>query len=106
MASSWFTVKRLKALITLLLYVVDVCTDVFVGIQLALDCHYNYSAAVFTLCALPGIIGSIFIFCALDDNHWPRYAIGLAILFAPISMVLMMLMEALVKQDGVERIKG
>ena len=86
----------------MLLYVVDVCTDVFVGIQLALDCHYNYSAAVFTLCALPGIFGSIFICVRLDNYDWPWYAIGLAILFAPISLVLITAHEliiALVKQD-------
>ena len=101
MASSWFTLKRLKALLTLLLYVVDVCTDMSVGIQLALDCHYNYCAAAFTLFALPGIIG-IPPIIAILKGHCSWYAIGLAILFAPISIVLMTawyLMKALVKQD-------
>jgi len=104
MASSLFTLKRLKALLTVILYGVDVCTDIFVGIQLALACHYNYMAAVFTLCALPGIFGSPFIYAVLrKDYDWPCYAVGLAILFAPISMVLItawVLIQALVKQDN------
>ena len=94
MASSLF-----NALLTLLLYVVNVCTNMSVGIQLALDCHYNYCAAAFTLFALPGIIS---LPGYLKHYDWPWYAIGLAILFAPVSIVLITaweLMKALVKQN-------
>ena len=68
--SSW---RRLKAIFVLILYLSDVCTDVYVGLDLALRCHYKYAMAVLTIVALPGVLFQLFmIYVSIKDRKVPH----------------------------------
>ena len=73
----WF--KQSLAILAIFLYSGDVGSDIWVGIDLMIRCHYKFAASVFTWILMPGFIYGWYIF--LSDVECSQNAILKAIFF-------------------------
>ena len=70
----WF--KQGMAILKVILYSSDVGSDIWVGIDLIIRCHYKFAAAVFSFIVFPGCIRGWFHFPMTVEAEKSNRAVG------------------------------
>ena len=97
----WPSKRFCLALIGLILYLLDVGSDNWVGYILIQSCHFRYGAAVFCLVwVLPGSFQFLWGIKYKDNcTNWGEFFGGLFLLAMNIPVTICLLIEDLIKLD-------
>ena len=97
----WPSKRFCLALIGLILYLLDVGSDNWVGYILIQSCHFRYGAAVFCLVwVLPGSFQFLWGIKYKDNcTTWGEFFGGLFVLAMNIPVTICLLIEDLIKLD-------
>ena len=66
--SKWF--KSCLAWISIILYILDISSDIYVGVDLIYHCHYYYGAIILSVILIPGFIFGFYLWFRAVKKGW------------------------------------